>query len=457
MRKEIRNFTKFSSPLLALLLSSTFPLSVLSKPHFNALDDEDFIYNGTPNPSQVELGKVLFFDKILSGNRNISCATCHHTLTDSGDGLSLPIGEGAQGLGVTRNTGTDVNAIVERVPRNAPPVFNLGATSMNVFFHDGRLAVDPSQPSGFFNPAGNDLPGGLDNILAAQAMFPVTSGTEMAGQAGENPIADAAAANNLAGVNGVWDLLAKRLQNIPEYVQLFNDVYNINKEDITYVHAANAIAAFESVAFRASNSPFDKALQGNHHALSPKAKKGMNIFYNKANCGECHSGNLQTDSSFHSIALPQIGPGKGDGFQGHDDFGRERVTGDINDRYKFRTPSLRNIALTAPYGHDGAFNSLKDMVVHHLDPIASLQQYNCEEEPILPSRPDLDAIDCLVSSDPTALTAIATSSDLTPLELSDKDIDALLTFLVEGLTDPSSLDLRKHTPQRVPSGLPVFD
>ena len=103
-------------------------------------------------------------------------------MADTGDGLSLPVGEGALGLGVTRDTGSGDDAVPERVPRNAPPLFNLGAREFTTLFHDGRVEVDPDHGTGFNTPAGDDLPTGLDNVLATQAMFPVTSGTEMAGQ-----------------------------------------------------------------------------------------------------------------------------------------------------------------------------------------------------------------------------------------------------------------------------------
>ena len=86
-----------------------------------AATDADFVDDGTPDPAKFLLGQMLFFDKIISGNRNISCATCHHAMADTGDGLSLPVGEGGLGLGVTRDTGSGPDAIHERVPRNAPP------------------------------------------------------------------------------------------------------------------------------------------------------------------------------------------------------------------------------------------------------------------------------------------------------------------------------------------------
>ncbi len=419
--------------------------------------DRDFYDRGSPNPAKVELGKNLFFDKILSGNKNTSCATCHHSLTDTGDGLSLPIGEGGRGLGVTRDTGSGADAVVERVPRNAPPIFNLGAREFQMMFHDGRVAVDPSTPSGFASPAGNDLPPGLDNVLAAQAMFPVTSATEMAGQSGENAIADAAAAGNLAGPGGVWAQLADRLRAIPEYVQMFVAAYDdvSSATDITYVHVANAIAAFEAADWRFDNSPFDRYLRGNRSAMSRAARRGMGLFYGKAGCASCHSGTFQTDHDFHAIAMPQIGPGKGDGFDGHEDFGRERVTGEFTDRYRFKTLTLRNVALTGPWGHGGAYDSLEAVIRHHLNPVKSLENYDTSQA-VLPSRPDLDSLDFVVQNDPTRVAAIAASNELAPVRLKKKHVADLIQFL-HALTDPAAVDLRRDTPKQVPSGLPLAE
>lgn len=425
------------------------------------VSDQDYYDNGAPDATKVELGRLLFFDKILSGNENISCATCHHSMAFTGDGLSLPIGEGAMGLGVTRNTGAGPDAVHERVPRNAPHIFNLGAKEFEIMFHDGRVAANPAAPSGFDNPAGANLPLGLDNVLAAQAMFPVTSATEMAGQLGENTIADAAAASNLAGPGGVWEQLALRLQAIPEYVDFFIAAYaDVNSAaDITYVHAANAIAAFEAKFWRADNSPFDRYLRGEKDAMSPEAKRGIRVFYGNGGCSQCHSGKFQTDQGFHSIAMPQIGPGKGDnqaGYaDGHDDFGRERVTGDVEDRFSFRTPTLRNIEVTAPYGHAGAYNTLEAAVQHHLDAVNALYNYD-KTQAVLPPRPDLDAIDFVVMDDPARLDAIADANELHKVQLRQKQFDDLIAFL-RSLTDPASLDLRGDVPFHVPSGLPVFD
>ncbi len=452
---------KYTTPFSLITLTiSALLISINTQAHEGSLpaapDDHDYYDHGHPLKAKVALGKSLFFDKLLSGNKNIACATCHHGLTDTGDGLSLPIGEGARGLGVTRDTGTDRDAVIERVPRNAPPLFSLGAKSMTTLFHDGRVEVDDSQPSGFRSPAGDDLPYNLENVLAAQAMFPVTSPTEMAGQAGENAIADAAAIGNLAGSDGIWALIADRLRNNPEYVMLFNRAFGISQNEITYAHAANAISAFESSAWRADNSPFDRYLRGEKKALSKSAQKGLKLFYGQAGCSRCHSGKFQTDMQFHAIAMPQIGPGKGHGASGHEDFGREAVTDDISHRYQFRTPPLRNVALTGPWGHSGAFDTLQDVVRHHLNPIASLRHYDCQTQPRLPSREDLDSIDCYVMNDPALVAAIGSANELGKTKLNRKKFSNLMDFL-HSLTDPNSLDLRHDVPKRVPSGLTLVE
>lgn len=424
----------------------------------DAITDADYIDAGKPDPARVELGKALFWDKILSGNKNISCATCHHSLTDTGDGLSLPVGEGGRGLGVARDTGSNEAPVEERVPRNAPPVFNRGAIEFMRMFHDGRVEKDPAYPSGFKTPAGMDLPQGLDSLLATQALFPVTSAAEMAGRSGDNPIATAAALGDLAGPNGVWAQLAQRLRDIPGYVALFQAAYPgeiADAEDITFVHAANAIGAYEAAAFRADNSPFDDYLHGDRQAIGAKSKRGMRLFYGRAGCAGCHSGKFQTDMQFHGIAMPQIGPGKGVGLDNHDDFGREQITGDPADHRKFLTPSLRNVVLTGPWGHAGGYNTLRAVVEHHLDTDAALASYD-PSQVVLPSNPDLDAIDLTVYNDPNSWADLTASSELQPKRLREIELDDLLAFL-HALTDRNSLDLRATTPRSVPSGLPLAD
>ena len=437
---------------------AVFALSILSAAAHAQLPlpvaDDDFHAAGLPTAPKVELGRQLFFDKILSGNFNISCATCHHPFGGTSDGLALPVGEGARGTGMVRDTGTGADAIAARVPRNSPALFNLGAAEFSTLFHDGRLSLDRNEPGGFMSPAGADLPMGLDSVLAAQAMFPVTSGTEMAGQSGENAVADAAANGNLPEV---WELLAARLQLIDGYVEQFVATFDdvSDASDITFVHAANAIAAFEADAWRADNSAFDRYLRGERGAMSRLQQRGMRLFYGKAGCATCHSGPFQTDHSFRAIAMPQVGPGKGDGSSGIEDFGRERVTGQPMDRYRFRVPSLRNVSLTAPYGHSGAYDSLEAVVRHHFDPEHALHAYDSSQIR-MPSRPDLDARDHYAVLDPAIRASLAAANDVSPVKLREHDVRALIEFL-HALTDPAMLDLRGDIPSAVPSGLPIAD
>jgi len=416
------------------------------------------------DPAQAALGNLLFYDKILSGNRNIACATCHHALSNNGDGLSLPVGEGGVGLSIARDTGTFPDDIIGRVPRNAPPLFNLGVEDLEHLFWDGRVQIDPDAPSGFDTPAGDDLPSGLSGVLAAQAMFPVTSIEEMAGVGTENPVGAAAEAGDLAGPDGVWAQLAQRIREVPEYVDLFVDAFDDvdGADDITMVHVANAIAAFEARDFRFTDSPFDRFLAGKSSALSDQQKRGMALFNGRARCSICHSGPLQTDFDFHPTAQPQIGPGKGVGVFGMEDFGRVVVSGDPDEIYYFRTPSLRNVALTAPYGHAGAFNTLEVQVRHYIDTTVSLNNYD-RSQAVLPSRPDLDALDFVIMDQQDVLDEIADEAveefdelGARPKNLSDRDVDDLIAFL-QSLTDPAALDLRYLVPDRVPSGLPLAD
>ena len=482
--------------MIALLTAFDAGVALAATPDLpGPVTDQDYYFDAQPAADKVELGRMLFFDKILSGNRNISCATCHHPAFASGDGLALPLGEGAMGLGTERQPGADPEkAVAGRVPRNSPGLFNLGAAEFERLFHDGRVETDPHGyfDGGFITPAKWKLPAGLDNPLAAQAMFPVTSPMEMAGNKGENEIADAISLNNAAGKGGVWELLAKRLQSIPEYVELFRRAYPetvAGADDITFVLAANAIGAFEAVAFRADDSSFDRYLRGDEGSLSAEQQRGMRLFYGKAGCSACHSGKFQTDHEFHAIAMPQIGPGKADGRDPSywnetginavlEDFGRGRVTVRPEDNYRFRTPSLRNVATTGPWSHAGAYDSLDAVVRHHLDPVRSLHGYDPDSARLPPlgevieltasgsklsrgfmsetRRLEFDKQDTWVQQNDALRQRIADANELAPIDLSDREVRELVAFL-EALTDPIAARLESLVPSAVPSGLPVED
>ncbi|MGI9492357.1 MAG: cytochrome c peroxidase, partial [Geminicoccaceae bacterium] len=159
--------------MLGRLLSSTALISVmivmpaLSKSDpahgIKPIEDEDFYQAGHFDEAKVELGRLLFFDKILSGNRNIACATCHHPTLATADAVSLPLGEGARGLGRGRKASVDT-PLLGRVPRNSPALFFLGANEFDRLYYDGRVEQDERQnwKSGFWSPAREQLPTGLD-------------------------------------------------------------------------------------------------------------------------------------------------------------------------------------------------------------------------------------------------------------------------------------------------------
>ena len=418
-----------------------------------ALTDADF---STASNAKAKLGQLLFYDPVLSGNKNISCATCHHPDHATGDGVSLSIGEGGAGLGPERVPVSGENRPEQRIGRNAPALFNLGARQFTSFFHDGRLERDASRNSGFRTPLEDDMVVGFDGPLAAQTMFPVLSGDEMAGHYDENEIAKAVRKGLIAGPDGAWQRIAQRIADLPEYAQKFVDAFDSIKtaEDIHFTDIANAIAAFVTLEWRADHSAFDRYLRGEESAMEPVARVGMTLFYGKAKCGNCHSGPLQTDHRFHAIAMPQLGPGRTARFESHQrDIGRMRVTGNAADAYRFRTPSLRNVELTAPYGHSGAYSSLESVVRHHADPVGSLETYD-KSQALLADVADWKQRDWVIQDNPQELAAIAEANQLQPIALSDDEIAELVAFL-KSLTDHNSLPGRLGVPVNVPSGLPI--
>lgn len=401
------------------------------------------------DPAEAKLGQLLFYDPILSGNRNISCATCHHPRFGTGDGVSLSLGEGGIGLGPERHV-DPANVPEQRVPRNATGLFNLGAREFTVLFHDGRIEVDPSRPGGLRTPLDEDMTQGFANLLSAQTMFPVLSPDEMAGHYSENDVSKAVRLGRITGEGGAWDLIAKRVSAIEAYRTSFETVYPEIAEgrEIAFTDISNAIAAFIAEEWRSDTSPFDAHLRG-EELLSGKPAEGMDLFYGKAACSSCHSGAFQTDHKFHAMGVPQIGPGKAARFESYvRDDGRMRVTGREEDRFAFRTPSLRNVTATAPYGHSGAYKDLRLFVEAHANPRGVAYD---QTQAVLP---DLQgASDWAVLENPTATQAILDVA-WEGVPLSSQEIDAIMAFL-ESLSDPVALEGRMGVPQSVPSGLPV--
>lgn len=400
---------------------------------------------------QARLGQLLFYDKILSGNRTIACATCHHPRLGTSDGQSLALGEGGIGLGDKRVFDPQ-NIPEQRIPRNSPALWNLGAREFIRLFHDGRLEEDPSRPYGLRSPLEDEMVVGFSSLLSAQNMFPVLSPDEMAGHYDENDISIMVRKGIITADGGAWDLLAARIDAIPQYRQLFDEAVPETKgRALEFADISNAIADFVAFEFRSDDTPFDAYLRGTG-TLTPQALAGMDYFYGEAGCSACHLGKFQTDHDFHAMGSPQLGPGKGERFERHQrDIGRMRVSNDSEDIYAFRTPSLRNITLSAPYGHAGGHIDLKAFIIHHIDPVSGLKNYKPQAvlAPLDPAKADW-----AVYEEGQEYQAIADTVTQKPVVLFDKQLDDIVAFL-QSLESPTAMAGRLGIPERVPSGLPV--
>lgn len=406
----------------------------------------------TVNQAKLTLGRNLFFDKLLSGNRDISCATCHHPFTHTGDGLSLPIGVGGVGFGPARQLGINQQTLQANpfVPRNAPEVFDRGQSEWTTMFWDMRVSGDPV--NGFQTPAGANLPATVTDVLAAQAMFPVTSTDEMLGRPGDLDVKGNT--NEISPHTGdfpaIWSALMARLLAIQAYQDQFAAAYpGVSQANLNFGHAADAIAEFERDVWTSTDAPFDKYLAGDDEALTAQQKRGALLFYGKAQCSQCHAGKLMTDQFAHNIGAPQLGPGKAPAIPL--DHGRGGQTGDAAENFKFRTPPLRNVALTGPYFHNGAYFSLEAAVRHHLNARQSLQNYDANQL--------VSALRASVKNDTVTINQVLANLD--PLmdsapSLSDAEISDMLAFL-QSLTSPKFVDQTQEVPASVPSGLPVSD
>ena len=428
--------------LLAILMASVgySQTPALSKEQFQPTEAD-----------KVKIGQLLFYDKILSGNRNISCGTCHHHDHGGSDGLSLGIGEGGSGLSAERTAGVGDDRIRKRIPRNATSLWNLGHKSITVVFVDGRLEISDLYGNGFNSPAEEWLPSGLDTVIAAQAVFPMVAQFEMAGNPKENEIAGAVHDR----IDASWPILAKRVRIIPEYGEMFVAAFdNIKKpEQVSIVEVAEALGQFINHEWQNFDSPYD-AFISDGVPLEPAAERGRQLFFGKANCSSCHSGPLLSDQKFHALGLPAFGPGRTRRFDPMPrDVGRMGESDALEDAYRFKTPRLRNIALTAPYGHNGAYPTLEGIIRHHLNPAKARAEWT-RDMASLPSVPWLQEIDFVIQSDILEMARQAEKIDIEPVGLSDKDVDDLVAFM-HALTGKTASKRPSGVPETVPSGLSV--
>jgi cytochrome c peroxidase len=265
-------------------------------------------------PEKVELGKMLFFDRRLSGDGTMSCVTCHIPEMGFSDGQAISLS-----YPTTKNW------------RNSPTLINV---AFNKFlFHDGRAAN-----------------------LEEQALFPMMSAFEM---------------------NQNLDFLEEEIRSVTEYRDAFRNVFGT--DDITRERIAMALAAFQRTLI-SRNAPIDNYLNGEENALSSEAKRGMEIFTGKGKCADCHYGVNMIDDKFHSLNVPehpelQMDPrvaatrrfvAKLNNYEAYrtldEDPGRYLITKDEKDWKAFRTPTLRDISKTAPYMHNGIFETLEEVI-----------------------------------------------------------------------------------------------
>jgi len=383
-----------------------------------------------PESALTRLGRDLFFDPILSGDQNISCATCHHPSLAMADGRALPIGTGGHGLGPTRS----FRAAVDFVPRNSPSLINSALLQRQ--FWDGRVELRADGTVHSPEASINRLL--LRDPLQAQALFPIISQREMAGNS-------LAAAPPMA----IRQSLLQRLQQHNGYAQRFAAVFG--QSPVTMQQLGAALAAFQrQLIFTAA--PWDTYIAGDSAALTKQQKQGALRFFGArkdgVNCAACHSGELFTDQSFHNLLVPQLGPGKDNGASRQDDFGRANVSFDYRDQYRFRTPSLRNVELTAPYFHSGAYTTLEAVIAHHLDPWRAALRYDASLHLPPATQPRVLAQDFRRQTHSVAPPMQGSRS------LPASEIAELAAFL-RALTDPAARDLSHILPHTVPSGLPI--
>ena len=246
------------------------------------------------------------------------------------------------------------------------------------------------------------------------------------------------------------------MRHIPGYADAFMAAYDHidGPEDIAIADIANALSAFMIFEWTSIDSPFDAYLRGDTDALTGPEQAGMALFYGKGDCATCHSGPLMSDQEFHAIGLPPFGPGRPRRFDPMvRDVGHMGESDRLEDAYAFRTPMLRNVAITAPYGHNGAYPTLEGIVRHHLNPVKALDAWQ-PAQAALPDVPWLAAIDFMVWQDPREMARQRAAVGITPVRLSDDEVDAIVQFL-HALTGKSAHTGLFGIPETVPSGLPV--
>ncbi len=274
-------------------------------------------------PEKVKLGRLLFFDPILSGNRDVSCATCHQPEFNYAEFLETSIGVNGVGMGSKRRF-LDPNDI-PFVKRNSQSVLN---TAFN-----GLTNHEPYHPENA--PMFWDM---RVKGLEEQALEPIKTLEEMRGNAYPD--------------EHILDEIILRIKGIPEYRSLFSEAFRNDKDPVNKKNLSRSIAAYERTLI-ANNTRFDQYMRGDSLALSTSEKEGLNAFLTTG-CAKCHSGPMFSDFKMHTLGVPDSG-------------NRKESDAGIKGDYAFRTPTLRNLRYTGPYMHSGKFSTLDQVLMFYED------------------------------------------------------------------------------------------
>ena len=427
------------------------------------------------DPELADLGRLLFFDKILGLHDDNSCAGCHAPAFGFGDSQPMAIG-------VDNNDIVGASRCGPRNQRRSPLVAN------TVFYpalmwtpRFVALSGDPFDPSlGFKFPAPEGVIMGEPTLLAAQGSLPSTELVEMAGFSGITanpgpfgpdhfqfddghgqtlPPPDDTGFHNFP----IQEAVDARLNANPAYLEKFSQVFNggvmLPVGGITISMRRRALAEFQT-ALTAANAPLDRFARGEWTAMTRGQKQGALLFFGEAGCVHCHAVAGEANEMFsdflpHRIGGPQLAPvfGLGTGnviFDGpgrNEDFGFEQTEGDPALRYTFRTAPLRNLKVAPAFFHNGAFGTLEAAIAHHLDVVASLQSYD-------PTANHVPA-DLAVGPFEDILAAGIDPLLQDSMELDGQEFRNLVEFVRNGLFDDRVLSFCEHIPESVPSGMPL--
>ena len=430
---------------------------------------------GRPLDSALaDLGRLLFFDKILGLHDDNSCAGCHSPAFGFGDSQPMAIG-------VKNNDVVGLNRRGPRNQRRSPMVANTAFYPALMWTpRFVALSGDPFDPSlGFKFPPPERIVIGEPTLLAAQGSLPSTELVEMAGfhgiRANPGPFGprhfqfDDGEGEVLPAPDGtgfhnfpIQEAVDARLNAVPAYLEKFGEVFNggvpLQSGD-TISMRRRAIAEFQ-MSLTAVNAPLDRFARGEKNAMTRGQKRGALLFFGRATCIACHavagpSNEMFSDFQPHRIGGPQLAPVFGvetgnaifDGPGENEDFGFEQTEGDPALRYTFRTAPLRNLKAAPAFFHNGAFGTLEAAIAHHLDVQNSVRSYDPDANNV---PPDLNP-----GPFEPILAAGIDSRLLVPIRLTAEEFRDLVDFVREGLFDRRVRRFCRHLPDSVPSGMPL--